>query len=119
MILIRELREKAGLSLAEVERLSGGHVKQGALKAIERGLVRSPSFALVSALATVLKVPAATCHDAIAATAAAQHSGSLPPRKLGRPAGKAPRRPITLKAALGQARQLCAALEQLATTGGR
>jgi transcriptional regulator with XRE-family HTH domain len=121
MALIRQLREAKGLSPSEVETRSGGVVQKGTLNAIERGMVQAPSYPLVTALAQALQVSAAVCYEAIAETAQAKKSNTLPKRTVGRPPARAPRSApaVTLEGALADALKVVATLEQLTTTGGR
>jgi transcriptional regulator with XRE-family HTH domain len=119
MATIRELRDQARLTPSEIEVKTGGVVKKGALNAIERGMVTSPRYELVAALAAALNVPAHTCHTAIAATVAAKKKQQLPRRGVGRPPATPAEPPITLESAAAVARQLSTMLEELTTSGGR
>jgi len=112
---IRDLRDQAHLTPADVERITDGAVKRGALSAIERGLVPTPRYATLTRLAQALGVDPDECQAAVHATVAARQSHRLTRGSPGRPKAA----PMTLAAALQQARQLCAALEVLAAAPGR
>lgn len=111
---IRQLRDQASLTPADVERLTEGRVKKGALNMIEQGKVPHPRSDTLGALAAALGITMEACQAAIAATVAARQTGTLPPGPPGRPKAGA----RNLQAALESARQVVAALEeQLATRG--
>jgi transcriptional regulator with XRE-family HTH domain len=112
---IRQLRTRAKLTPTDVERLTEGAVKKGALNAIEQGKVPNPRYNTMSRLAAALGVDVAVCHHAIAATVAARAAGSLAHGAQGRPKAA----PMTIATALQTARQLCAALEALAAPSPR
>ena len=50
---ISELRKKAGLSLREVERRSGGHIRSSHLSQVETGKIAEPSLSFLRELAGV------------------------------------------------------------------
>jgi transcriptional regulator with XRE-family HTH domain len=109
---LRELRDARGLTPSDIERLTDGAIRRSALSQIEHGKVPNPTFQTVRALADVLGLDPQACYAAISATVAARAAGALSSRRPADPG-------VTLEAVLHQAKQLCAALEQLAAQGAR
>ncbi len=60
-MLIKELRERKGLTQTELARRAG--IRQGVLSYIESGRTKNPRIDTLSAIAAVLKVPVEKLRD--------------------------------------------------------
>ena len=66
---LRAQRNNLGLSLRDVEEITGGKISNGYLSQIESGKVDSPSFGMVVLLSSVLITPLETMREWLGAPA--------------------------------------------------